>query len=188
MGWNDVTREKSEDKDKLQYTKFEQGNTLIRILDDEPFSFWQHWLTKQNTSVSCMGKDCPICGVIAQQKAANETPQYNSTQRHAIRIWNYTTQRMEILIQGRSFFTNLLELHKEVGELKTYDIKVIRKGQGKDTKYVLLPAAPAEFQYADQCEEVDMKEQFKAPTKEEMLMLMEGKTWTEINEATKPAA
>jgi len=181
MSWEDVTREPGASGEKIPYTKFERGNTLIRILDEEPFSFWQHWLSKQRTSVTCIGKDCPICGVIAQQKANNEKPQYTSSHRHAIRIWNYTTQRMEILIQGRTFFSDLLTLHKEVGDLKTYDIKVVRKGEGTDTTYNLLPTAPSDFQFADQCAEVNMEDIFKAPTKEEMLQLMEGKTWAEIN-------
>lgn len=188
MGWNDVTREPGQSADKTPYTKFENGNTLIRILDDEPFSFWQHWLPQQKTSVTCMGKDCPICGIIHQQKQNNETPKYNSTQRHAIRIWNYTTQRMEVMIQGRTFFSGLLDLHKEIGDLKTYDVKVIRKGDGKDTTYTMLPTAPAEFKFADQCAEIDLADMLKAPTKEEMLALMEGKTWAEINGTNEEAA
>ena len=188
MGWNDVAREPGQSADKLQYTKFENGNNLIRILDAEPFSFWQHWMPKQNTSVACMGKDCPICSVIAQQKANNETPQYNSSHRHAIRVWNYTTNQMEVMIQGKTFFSQLLDLHKEVGDLRTYDLKIIRKGSGTDTVYTMIPCAPKEFEFANQCEEVDIQDLLKAPTKEEMLLLMEGKTWAEINEANKPAA
>lgn len=189
MGWNDVARESgSGSKEKTPYTKFENGTTMIRILDNEPFSFWSHWLQKQQTSVTCIGKDCPICNIIRQMKANKETPMYNSTQRHAIRIWNYTTQQMEVMIQGKTFFSMLLDLHKEVGDITTYDVKVIRKGSGTDTTYTLLPSAPAEFDTTDkEIEDVDMEELFRAPTKEEMLQLMEGKTWAEIN-GTEDAA
>ena len=89
---------------------------------------------------------------------------------------------MEVMIQGKTFFSQLLDLHKEVGNITTYDIKVIRKGSGTDTTYTLLPAAPTDFDTeGKEIEEVDMQELFKAPTKEEMLQLMEGKTWAEIN-------
>lgn len=188
MGWNDVEREPGQSADKVPYAKFENGNNLIRILDKEPYSFWQHWLPQQKTSVSCMGKDCPICNIIHQQKQNNETPKYNSTQRHAIRIYNYTTKKMEVLIQGRTFFGQLLDLHKEVGDLTTYDLKIIRKGSGTDTTYTMIPAAPSEFKFWDDCSEVNIPELLKAPTKEQMLQLMEGKTWAEINGAEEIAA
>ena len=163
------------------YTKFNEGNNLIRILDNEPFSYWSHWLNKQQTSVACMGKDCPICAIIAQMKANKETPIYTSTMRHAIRIWNYTTNQMEIMIQGKNFFNDLLTLHKEVGDITSYDIKVVRKGEGTETKYTLLPTVPKDFAITDGITEVDMKDVFSPPTKEEMLLLIEGKTWSEIN-------
>lgn len=45
-----------------------------------------------------------------------------------------------------------------------------------------MPMTPSPFDTEDKLiEEVDMEEQFKAPTKEEMIQLMEGKTWAEIN-------
>lgn len=180
MGWAEVMGEKT--SEKIPYTKFETGSTMIRVLDNEPYSYWSHWLNKQQTSVACLKRDCPICGVIAQMKANKETPIYTSSQRHAIRIWNYTTNQMEIMIQGKNFFSQLLTLHKEIGDITTYDIKVVRKGQGTDTTYTLLPSTPKEFDTNDKTiVDVDMAEQFSPPTREEMLLLMEGLTWAEIN-------
>ena len=83
MSWDDVNRTAGSTKD-INYTKFSEGNTVIRIIDDEPYSFWSHWMMKHNKGVTCLGKDCPICSVIAQQKANKETPTYSSTQRHVI--------------------------------------------------------------------------------------------------------
>ena len=186
MGWNDVQGNEN-NTEKIPYTKFEAGNTVIRILDEEPYSFWSHWLQKQQTSVTCRGRDCPICNIIAQAKAANEKPPYNSSKRHAIRIWNYNTNQMEVMIQGKTFFSQLLTLHREIGDLRTYDVKVVRKGNGTDTTYTLLPSAPSEFAITEGITEVDMKEIFAAPTKEEMIMLAEGKTWKEINETEEVA-
>jgi hypothetical protein len=180
MGWEEVAGQKSE-KEKIPYTKFENGSTMIRVLDNEPYSFWSHWLNKQQTSVTCLTKDCPICSIIAQMKANKETPIYTSTMRHAIRIWNYTTNQMEIMIQGKVFFSQLLTLHKEVGDITSYDIKVVRKGSGTDTTYTLLPSAPTDFKITDGITNVDMANLFSPPTREEMLMLIEGKTWAEIN-------
>lgn len=187
MSWTDVENT-GQDSEKIPYSKFENGNTLIRVLDDEPYSFWSHWLESQQTSVTCRGKDCPICNIIAQMKANKEPAIYNSTQRHAIRIWNYTTNQMEIMIQGKNFMNQLLTLHKEVGDIKGYDVKLVRKGTGTDTTYTLLPTNPQEFVAPEgKITDVVMSETFAAPSKEDMLLLMEGKTWKEINESDAAA-
>lgn len=181
MGWNDVENN-GIGEEKVSYTKFAEGTTKIRIVDDEPYSFWQHWLPEQRTSVTCLGKDCPICNVIKKDKSNGMTPRFNSSQRHAIRIWNYSTNQMEVMIQSKTFMSNLLTLHKEMGDLKGYDVKVIRKGTGTDTTYNLLPVMPAtEFEFEEQLKHVDIPDLFKEPTKEEMLQLMDGRTWAEIN-------
>ena len=180
MSWADI--ENTEKKDRVPYTKFVEGQTMIRILDEEPYSYWQHWLPAQNTSVTCLGKDCPICSVIAQAKANKLPVKYNNSRRHAMRIWNYTTNQMEIMIQSRGFMSQLLMLNKEVGDLRTYDVKIIRKGTGRDTTYMAMPTAPTDFDTeGKEIREVNMEEQFTPPTREEVLMLMEGKTWDEIN-------
>ncbi len=183
MSWDDVERQGGEGTttEKTPYTRFEKGATMIRILDNDPHSFWSHWLQQQKTSITCPGKGCPICNVIAQAKANKTQVPYSSTQRHAVRVWNYSTERMEILIQGKKFFSDLLALHREVGDITTYDIKVIRNGEGTDTTYMILPQTPKEFEHGDEVEEVNLAEVLHAPTNEEILQLMEGKTWDEIN-------
>lgn len=179
MGWNEVEKSNNNEK-KNEYTKFPVGATMIRILDDEPYSFWQHWLNNQRTSVTCLGKDCPICNIINAARQNKEKSPYTNQHRHAMRVWNYTTNQQEIMIQSKGFMSNMLTLHKEIGDLRTYDVKVIRSGEGKETTYTLLPTSPSEFEFKDRIEDVDFEEVFKAPTREEMLQLIEGKTWAEI--------
>ena len=189
MSWTDVERSGGTgEKTKLNYTKFGEGNTLIRILDSEPYSFWNHWMMKQQKGVTCLGKGCPICSVIANQKANKETPTYSSTQRHAVRIYNYTTKQMEIMIQGKQFFEQLLNLHREVGDIQTYDIKVTRKGSDTSTTYMLLPTNPKAFEHTDQMEDVNFEELFRPIDKEKLLELMEGKSWEEVFAKTDEAA
>lgn len=181
MGWNEVEG-KSSANEKMTYTKFGTGNTMIRIISNEPHSFWSHWLAKQKTSITCPGKGCPICSLIKAAKENKETPLYNSSQRHAVLIYNYTTKQFEVMIQGKTFFSQLLDLHKEVGDITTYDIKVIRKGDGTDTTYTLLPQPVKEFSVEGvEVPNVDLEQLFSPPTHEEILQLLEGKTWAEIN-------
>ena len=72
-------------------------------------------------------------------------------------------------------------LHREIGDITTYDIKVVKNGEGKETTYSLLPSQPSEFTITEGIEEVNYEEMLKAPTTEEIIQLMEGKTWSEIN-------
>jgi hypothetical protein len=79
--------------------------------------------------------------------------------------------------------SNLLALNKEVGDLRTYDVKVIRSGTDKNTSYMCLPTTVSEFAYKDNITEVDFEELFKAPSPEGMIQLMEGKSWADINDS-----
>lgn len=181
MSWENFDKATANgNNNKTNYTKFSEGNTLIRVLDDGPYSFWSHWLNQQRTSVTCPGKDCPICNLISQAKANKMTVPYSNSQRHALRIWNYTTNQMEVLIQGRNFMSQLSILNKDVGDLREYDIKVIRNGSDRDTTYMLMPTAPKPFEHINECVGIDMEELFKPPTHDEMLQLIEGKSWAEI--------
>lgn len=181
MGWKDVKSGANDKEDKIPISKLAEGATTIRVLDDEPYSFWSHWMASQNIGINCLGKDCPVCAIIAQQKA-NKDPnkKYNSSKRHALRIWNYSTNQMEILIQGNTFFQNLSTYNTEVGDLRNYDIKVLRKGLDTSTTYTMIPQQPSEFKNTDKCVEVDLKELLKPYDKEIVLQLMEGKTFEEI--------
>ena len=67
MAWKDVKSESSQQNDaqKVKFTVFEEGTIQGRILDDEPYTRWVHWIPKANGgkggSVTCIGKECPCC-------------------------------------------------------------------------------------------------------------------------------
>lgn len=174
MGWNDVTNKNNSNSERPPYAKLTEGNTIIRVLDEEPYSFWQHWINKARTSAICGEPDCPICEIIKNAKKEGIPSEYQNSRRHAMRIWNYTTNRMEILIQGRSFMNDLYVLHKEVGDIREYDIKVVRKGLDKSTTYSLLPMAVSKFEHEDEIEDIDLPEIFKPTKREVTLKLMVG--------------
>lgn len=182
MSWADVMSE-GNTSDKTPIAKFEAGNTIIRVLDSEPHSYWSHWMVKQQQGISCLGTGCPVCDVIKQQKADGvKDRSYTSSKRHAMRILNKNTNQMEVMIQGKNFMQDLLTLHKEVGDIRDYDIKVVRKGTGTDTTYTLLPVAPQPLTDDEKklISEVNMEEFFKPLDKDVVIQLMEGKTFKEI--------
>lgn len=46
-------------KKKLEFLKLLQGNTVIRILDEDYVAVESHYINR--VSIACLGEDCPIC-------------------------------------------------------------------------------------------------------------------------------
>lgn len=203
FGWDDIANDKSSDgnKDSMDYTKFPEGSTIIRVLDKEPYTRWTHWVQQANggkgLGVTCIGKGCPICELISIAKANKEKPKYTSRKVHSMRIINRTTEKVEINEQGKTFYENLKNIMDEVGDVRAYDIKVIRKGTGiNDTSYTLLPMkATGSFdmvndKYVFKDFATEDKEKFddtfsftdlyNPPTQEQVLAILEGKPLNEI--------
>lgn len=184
MGWNDVNTNESS-KEARDFVKFVEGtNTVIRIVDAEPFSRWTHWMPQYKRSITCLGRGCPICNLVQQAKANDETPKYSQSKRHAIRVLNRNTGNVEILDQGRKFFNQLLSFHTEIGDTRNYDIKVIRVGSDKSTDYTLIPLPAKELTEEENNlineNAIDFAEYFKAPSMEQALQMVEGVALEEI--------
>lgn len=198
-GWDDI--EDNNNNDDIDFTKFQEGNTTMRVIDEKPYTRWTHWVPQANegkgASVTCIGKGCPICELIAQAKANKEKPKYNSRKVHAMRIINRITNKVEVNEQGKLFYQNLNSIRKEIGDIRCYDIKVIRKGTGKsDTAYTLLPLAPSgKFEMEDgKYKFIDFDDKDKElvdkdfnfdnfyikPSAEEILDIISGKPFSEI--------
>ncbi len=146
-GWDEVLRDPQSNTGKTEFTKLTNGVTELRFLDDEPFVRWAHWIAQAKRNVSCIGADCPICSAIKASKQAGIKPQYSSNRRFAMHVLNLSTGNVEILEQGKTFFTQLHALHEEIGDIRGYNIKVKTQNAGStDVTYTLLPCAPSEFE------------------------------------------
>jgi hypothetical protein len=185
MGWNDIQGNTSTDENKVDYVKFEEGKaTVIRILDEEPVSKWRHWLKVANRSVTCCGRECPVCDSIKRAKSAGLTPVFSSTKKHTMHILNRTTGKVELLEQGKTFFDQLLVYKENMGDVRDYDIKVIRTGKEKQTTYTMIPmpasGLTAEEVAVYEANQVDIDLLIAPYTYEQTLGFMEGKTAEEI--------
>lgn len=165
--------------EKVNYTKFDSGAmTEIRFLTNEPTLRWSHYLPMAKRSVTCIGKGCPACEVREQAKSAGITPKISTSKKFAMIIYNFKTKQVEILEQGKSFMEQLLTFHTEIGDISKYNIKVKRIGEGTNTSYSLIPCAETKVDIEglgiDMENLPDLGKQFKAPTKEQMLALIEG--------------
>lgn len=185
LGWDFDT---SANQDRPEFTKFPVGETIIRVVDEMPHQHWTHWINKVNRSVNCPGKGCPICEIRKNQKAEGIPYTYNVAKRIAIQIINRETGKLEIMEQGRTFFEDLrdimADLHEQGKKLVDIDIRVRRRGEGKnDTSYRL--DIDKEYPLSDKDKElienkVDLNEFFKSHEPSKIVRILNGEAWDEV--------
>lgn len=136
MSWNEIGGASASETKKVSFLTFPEGVTHIRALDSEPFSRWVHWIPSAKRSVTCLGKGCPICELIATAKAKGEKAPFNSSKKHSINVLNRTSGQVEIVEQGNNFWEDVRICFEDNGDITKYDMKVRRTGKGmNDTKY-----------------------------------------------------
>ena len=189
-GWNFDQKSSKGDGNKKNFTKFPVGITNIRILDESPHERWIHWLQKYNRGLTCPGKGCPICEIRKKQKANKESYSYNMARRLTMNIYNHETEQVEIMEQGVTFFTDvkemMLELKEEGKTLFDADLKVKRRGEGKDdTTYRIdlakeYPLPESVMKKVEEEKVPDLSEFFGVPTLEQVQRLIDGDEWEDV--------
>lgn len=183
-GWDEVLREGGASHNKTEFTKLTNGVTELRFLDNEPFVRWAHWLNNCKRNISCIGAGCPVCEAIKASKQAGTKSPYNSNRKFAMHVYNFSTGKVEILEQGKNFFTQLHALHEEMGDIRTYNIKVKTQNAGStDVIHTLMPCVPSELpdEVKEECKELRaFDDVFKKPTREQIIDLMNGKSPEEV--------
>lgn len=190
MSWNDIAKS-SDNQDsqskKITYAKLASGGKYVgRILDEHPFSRYTHWIPQANegkgVTVDCPGSSiCPICKDIKAKKEAKQTQKYNSRKLHAINWLNRDTNQVELIDKGKRLFARLLDLLKDVGDLRNYDVSIRVSGEGTDTDYTPIPLPQKPLTDAEKAlEKYNLNEISLKPTPEQILMLMEGKSLKEV--------
>lgn len=194
--WNEVEQanqnNNSGESVKVEYLKLTPGTTVqVRVLDEQPESRWQHWLPQANhgkgLSVKCNGKGCTVCTEIARMKQAGEKKKYNSTKSHAINVLDRADNTVKILDKGQKIFEQLLNMLRQMGDLRGYDITITTTKTGSENtnvSYNVLPKfPPVPLTEAEKnLTKYDLKELTKGFTNEQIEKLMNG---ANIEEATK---
>lgn len=173
---------------KTEFTKFPEGITRIRIVDEAPFQRWTHWQQKHKRSINCPGKGCPICDIRRNEKANKMPPTQAIAKRFAINVINRETNRLEILEQGKTFFEDVRDLmedlKKEGKKLSDADFKVRRRGTTKDdTSYRVdidekYPLSDADLKLLEN--RVDLQAYFTPHTNEQILRILNGEAWEDV--------
>jgi hypothetical protein len=183
ISWEDVAGSGSNEEGKLGFFKLEAGKTaIIRIVDDEPLTRWTHWINSAGRSVVCISEKngCPCCIANKEAKEAGlKDKPFSNSKKHTIHIINKSTNRLELLEQGNEFFETLLGYREAMGDLQGFDLKIIRTGTKKSTKYTIvpMPATPLTDEEKALLEgKINLKEDLKPPTREQILELIAGKS------------
>lgn len=117
-------------KNSYNYMKLQDGENKIRILSS-PIMGWEDWIEKR-----------PIRYHMDNRPSKSYDPKKPVRHFWAMIVWNYLEERIQILhITQATIRTNIEALCKdsEWGTPFFYDIKIIRKGEGTDTEYMVNP-------------------------------------------------
>lgn len=190
MAWTDVGQKSSSGKSEVIFAKLKAGTTQIRILDEQPFSRWTHWLPAANAgkgvSITCIGKDCPVCAIIKEDKANKaKKPRFTSRKMHAINVLNRTDSEVQILDKGNGLFEQIVGIIEEMqdtnGDICNYDVKIRVSGADKDTTYVVIPCVPTVLTKEEAAlKKYELEKIFPIFTAEQVTQLMNGATFDSI--------
>lgn len=181
MSWNfEETSGSGKSTNKVEFAKFQEGITVIRVLDDVPFFRWAHWMPQFKRKVTCIGHGCPVCELDKKLKAEGKDRKYGSSRNWALNIFNRNTGKHELLEQGITFMEELREimedLKKDGKQLSDAVIRIrMRVSNGKsswrfDIESDDEPWTPEELEAKKSL--VDKDEYFKAGTKEQLTELL----------------
>lgn len=166
MSWENV--ESNSGGAGAAYLKLKSGESRkIHIIDNEPFSFKQVFFNTLKKGAIIDPNDNPLEGIKG----------YDIKGRHALNVFDYEDQTVKILAGSNEMFSSLRAVHQEYGGFEAIDLRILRKGEGLDTKYQIVPAAKCDWT-ADIAENVtcyDLPEIFKMTPHDVVLGYMEGR-------------
>lgn len=121
-----------------RYMKFEQGTNKFRILTP-PVMGYQYFTNdnKPNRSKERF-ESIPT-------DAKLEDGKFKQSHFWAIKVYNYTNERIEILMVTQKGIQNAIVGYaqsEEYGDPREFDITVTRKGEKYETEYTVMPSPP----------------------------------------------
>lgn len=183
--WNEVLNSGArENKEEVRFVKFNEGANNLRILDEEPVAVWKHWVQGANggkgMSIVCLGKNCPMCEKNKSDKANNLKTKDRIQRVFIINVYNRATKQVEVLEKGTTIFKTLATFHEQMGDLRNYDVNILKTGQGLNTAYTVIPVMKSP-EVPEGLEKYDIEANNKPLSVEMVNLLMAGLTYEEAN-------
>ena len=157
MNWGEL--KVGGNSDSTPYMKLAQGTNTCRIVS-MPYETNVHWEETpdgQKKRIICIGTVCPIC-------KAGHQPQ----KKYQVLVIDRADEKVKILEGGTSIFNQIkkLAIDPEWGNPTKYDVKIMKEGSQRETKYTVMPGRNTQ----------DL-------TSDEIAMIDEAKPLSEINKA-----
>lgn len=207
MGWNDVKSNDNNNKE-IKYFKPQNGMQIIRLLDQEPFTRWVHWIQSANkgkgVSIDCIGDGCPICADIKREKDAGvKNTKYNSRKTHSINVFvkkqgTIDVNEAMVLEKGNNAFIPIkdaMAVCETMGmgsDLRKVDLLMQISGKADKPNYSVNPLQPSYNQNTtpdgkpfDELEKYDCTALKPTLTADQIVELMNGASLDEVTGNTK---
>jgi hypothetical protein len=197
MSWLTETADTESKTSDDKWLKFPENDVVgkstevrFRILESEPEDTWRHWV--ENRLFNCMGMDtCPVCKVRnAALKINKEKAQADYRTDHRFFFNVLHEGKVKVFSFGPGLSRQLKVLSEKYGDLRDYDITVIKRKTGKLTmnvEYTAIPELPAkelseDEQYATE-NRYDLSQITAPANKEDLLMVARGEVPSKPQEA-----
>jgi len=133
------------------YMKLNEGEHVIRILDEEETIYWRYWIKSLNgkqvgRSIAVASMRDPLPAYFAALGKVH--PDYQSIQkRFLVNVLDRATGKVKILELGKELLEKFAMLHERIRDRQTFeplpitrfDVRVIARGTGKEINRVVLP-------------------------------------------------
>ncbi len=144
-GWAAARRAKQASASFADEFKFDQEESLVRFLEDEPFAvFSQHWIegglsSTKKKSFICLGKGCPLCDI----GDANPRPMFVFN----IAVIDEDQVTCQALVAGTRLLGQIEQAHNsKAGPLSKGFWSLAKTGKKQTTAYVLQAVKPRDLE------------------------------------------
>lgn len=124
------------------FMKFEKGESLFRVLDKVAMGY-EYWTDDNKVFRSYTPFETLAPNAKKQEnKKTKEMEVIQPKHIWIMPVWNYKTEAIQILTIGqKTVQESILALNKDAdwGNPMSYDIKVVREGDGFNTEYAVNP-------------------------------------------------
>lgn len=139
-----------------QFVKLKDGPNRFRVLSDVTVG-WEGW--KDNKPFRHPGN---VCRIKPEQVDLNKNQRPNINYFWAMVVWDYSEKRVRVLELTQKTIMSVLydyEKNADWGDLKNYDIEIIRKKENDKVAYnvVAIPPKPLSPEIITAYEEAEVK-------------------------------